>query len=287
MTTPPRSANPGDRRRDWDQFSKTAVRAGIAGVLAQAGIEVSADALVLESVDLPAGTHRADLLFSGPDGVVVHIEIQQRPDPFMGVRMLEYAVRIVRSPQLTGRVREIHQVVIQLSGVPMPTRHDFGAAVGHFHLVHTPTTPLSVLLQTPALAPFGLTSGDPAAVGPVIDRIAAVSNADLRASLATLALFLAPGLRVTLMERMRRTALIDTRDDMLAEVRGTWLGHDLITEGLSQGLSQGQLIAIVDVLTARFPDADPMRIHRTATRLLALDDDHPVRLALALDALDS
>jgi hypothetical protein len=179
-------------RRDWDRFSKDAVVSGLGGVLAATGIDIAVAALVPVPVELPAGTQRADLVFTSAGGRVVHIEIQQRPDPGMGLRMLEYGARIATSPRIPVRVRTLRQVVIQLSGPPMPERYDLSDVAGHFRLLHTPTTPVEVFLATPALAPFALTMEEPRRVGPVLDRIAAVNDPDLRASLATRALFLAP-----------------------------------------------------------------------------------------------
>lgn len=84
--------------------------------------------------------------------------------------------------------------------------------------------------------------------------------------------------------------MIDTREDMLAEVRQTWLGRDLIEEGREEGRDQGRqralLDAVVEALTVRFPEASSDRITSTAARLVAADTGHPVRAALALAQLD-
>lgn len=279
-----------DSRRDWDLYSKAAVAAGIGGILAHLGVSLDPASLQTESVELPAGTHRADLVFTGAGGVVVHVEIQQRPDPGMGLRMAGYAVRIAASKQFQRVMTDLVQIVVQLDGPPMPTSYRLGRLSNDVLLLHVPSTPPEVFLDTPSLAPFALSGGDPALVGPVIDRIATLDQ-DMRASAAILAVFLAPGLRVNLIEQLRRADMIDTREKVAADLRDTEIGRMWVQQGLERGLEQGERagieLAVTDVLTARFPDVDPVRIQRTAVRLVEAEHNHAARAAMTLGTLDA
>lgn len=258
---PPRPGRPVSGR---DQYAKQIVHAGLAGILAQAGVHLDARALRAEPTELPANAQRADLVYADPRGVLVHVEIQTRPDPAMGRRMAEYAIRLAaadRAAPVTGLV----QVLVQLTGPPMPTRYQLGGLTNDVHLLHVPTTPPTVLLGTPALAPLALLHDDPALVEAVVASIATVADPAEQADLVVAGMGVCPpgDLRVTLMEHARRMLMSEVIDDIVADLRRTDFGRDLITEG--------QRDILVRVLGRRFPDADPDRVARTVDRILYSD----------------
>lgn len=153
-------------------------------------------------VDLPSTIHRADLLYRLPDGTLLYIEIQQQPDPTMGRRMVEYAIRLAAAyPGALGR-RGAVQVVVQVTGPAMRTRYEWAGVTGGFHLLHIPSLDPALLLATPALSPFALVPGSVAAVA---RHIAATDDPTLQWSLATLAVRLAPHLAGIIIEQLRRT----------------------------------------------------------------------------------
>jgi len=55
---------PDRQRRDWDLHAKRVVRAALAEVIALTGVDVDASELTPRTVELPASSHRADLLSS-------------------------------------------------------------------------------------------------------------------------------------------------------------------------------------------------------------------------------
>ncbi len=90
---------------------------------------------------------RADLVFTISEGRVVHIEIQQRPDPNMARRMLEYAGRLyARHPAGALRPGGLIQVVVQVTGSPMPGYLHTDMLDCRFNVVHGPTVPSALLL---------------------------------------------------------------------------------------------------------------------------------------------
>ncbi|MGF1646702.1 MAG: hypothetical protein ACFCVF_07270 [Kineosporiaceae bacterium] len=145
----------------WDLYSKLVITAGLAETLRQAGVRVDARTLVAGPVDLPATARQADLVFATADGSrVVHVEIQQQPDPEMGRRMLAYAARIVEVPDHRVRMRDLVQVVVQVTGQqPMDTRFRMGELSNSAALVHIPSIPVGDLLASPGLAPFAMING--------------------------------------------------------------------------------------------------------------------------------
>ncbi len=267
--------------RDFDGYSKTAVQHGLAELFAWAQVDIDTADLTAEPVDLHAGTHRADLVYSTVTGVVVHLEIQQVADVTMGRRMTSYATRIMTAPRFAARITDLLQILVQVSGPPMPTTFRLGGLSNTARLIHLPTIPADLLLTTPALSPFALTRGDPELVRPVVRSIGSLDDGDLRTSLTTLALYLASHLRATLVQELRRTGMIDTIPEMIDELRDTEIGATF----RQQGRQEGRLAAVVDILAARFPAADVETLTRTALWLLDAQDTHAVRAALDLEAL--
>lgn len=295
-----RAADP--RRRDWDFYTKQAVRAGLDGVLTRAGIPADAVAsLVPQTVELPTSTHRADLVYAAPDGLVVHVEIQQVPDPAMGRRMAGYAVRISDTEPFLSTMRDLVQILVQISGPAMPERHRMGRLTNEVTLLHVPSTPAGEFLRTPALAPFALAGRDgaEAVIDEVMDGIAEVADADLQVTLVTLSLYLVPRLGRTIMERLRRADM----NQLIEVLRDTEFGHWLKEEGAQEGERRGEQrgerrgeqrgrqierrAAAVEILSFRFPDADLARIELTADRIVAEEHERPAAAALAVVELDS
>ncbi len=282
-------ASPRVGRTDWDLYSKQSIRAGVHGVLAHFGIDVSDRALTFQPVELPASTLIADLVFAGPDGLVIHIEIQRAPDASMGLRMVEYAIRIVRNWS-GGPVTRMVQIVIQLSGVRMPTRFTLGGLVNDVMLLHVPTTDPEVFLATPALSPFALSGQNADLVAPVVERLATLDT-DLQVPLTTLAVYLAPELGATLLQQLRRANMIHTIDEVTAGLRDTEIGRHFLDEGRQEGRQEGWVSGardtLVALLGARFPHAPAAQIERTVDRLLAEHGHHVARAAITLGTLDS
>lgn len=115
--------------QQWDLYCKLVVTAGLAETLRHAGVTVDAGSLLPRPVDLPATARQADLVFATPDrSTVVHVEVQQRPDPAIGRRMMVYAARIAENPAYGSRIRDLAQVVVQVTGRrPMDTRYRLGS----------------------------------------------------------------------------------------------------------------------------------------------------------------
>ena len=182
-------------RQSWDLHAKRAVALGLPSILDLLGeTGFGHAALVPQTVELPAGVHRADLVFMTPTGVVVHVEIQQGPDRDMPRRMVEYHARIARTEPFASAMTDMVQVIVQITGPAMPIRYRLGRMSNEPHLLHIPSTAPADLLAIPGLAPFALTSGGEALVGPVVMRIAAVSDVHIRLSLVTLAVQTVPEL---------------------------------------------------------------------------------------------
>jgi hypothetical protein len=166
----------------------------------------------------------------------------------------------------------------------MPTRYEIGGLVNRVHLWHVPSTPAGQLLADPVLAPLALLRGEPDLVAPVVDGIAAVRDAALQADLVLAAVALCPAgtVRATLLSHARRTLMSSFLQELVADLRGTYFGGDLIAEGERKGESKGHREGHRDILMRlvwrRFPDADPARVSRTVDRIL----DQP-----GVDTLDS
>lgn len=266
-------------RQSWDLHAKRAVALGLSSILDLLGEIGFGDAvLVPQTVELPAGAHRADLVFMTPVGVVIHVEIQHGPDRDMPRRMVEYHARIARTEPFASTMIDMVQVIVQITGAAMPSRYRMGRLSNDPHLLHIPTMAQADLLAIPGLAPFALTSGGEALVGPVVARIAAVTDLQTRLSLVTLAVQTVPGLGDVILERLRRLDMIDVEEAFLH----TEFGRGLV----AQGRVEGQVATVIDILSARFSAAPADRIAATAQRLVAQYPGHVGRAALALHDLD-
>lgn len=279
----------------WDLHSKLVVAAGITETLRHAKVDIDASQLVVRPVELPATARQADLLFATADGsVVVQVEVQHRRDPGMALRMTGYAARIAEDPAYRERLRDLVQIVVQVTGGAMDTGFRLGALSNRFRLVHIPSVPVAELLGSPGLAPFAMVRGGPQAVAPMVGRIAEAGDTGLRASMVALAIALAPSVTGVIMDRLRR----DDMTDVITELAKTDWGRGLIAQGRDEGRLAGReegreegrreaLVAdVADVLAVRFPRGAPASVGRTALRLIA-ETAHPIREALVLDQLDS
>jgi hypothetical protein len=273
----------------WDLHSKIVVAAGLTETLRHAGVDVDPAVLIPRPVDLPATARQADLVFATADrSTVVHVEIQQRPDRGIGRRMLGYASRIVEHPAYRDHVRDLAQVVVQVTGGrPMDTRFRVGELSNSCALVHIPSIPVAELVATSGLAPFAMVSGGSEVVPLVVRRVAEVDGSELRLAMLELAISLDPANSGVIMEQLRR----DDMTDVIDELRRTDWGRGLIAEGREEGREQGrseaQLAAIVEILMARFPTAEAEVISRTAQRLLVEAGPGAIRAAVTLDGPDS
>lgn len=274
--------------QQWDLHCKLVVTAGLAETLRHAGVAVDPGSLVPRPGDLPATARQADLVFATPDrSTVVHVEVQQRPDPAIGRRMMGYAARIAENPAYRSRIRHLAQVVVQVTGArPMDTRYRLGELSNSAALVHIPTIPVDDLLRSPGLAPFAMVSGGREAVERLVARVAQVKGPELRVAMLALAISRDPRLSGVIMDELRRDDMVDVLD----ELRRTDWGRGLLAEGRQEGRQEGEstarLAAVVDVLAARFPTADPSAVDHTASRLVSEGGAEAVRAAVALDALD-
>ena len=278
---------PGDS--GYDEASKAAVHAGLLGLLRLVDADLSVQLSTANSepprplpVDLPATVHRADLLYRFGDGSLLHIEIQQHPDPVMGRRMVEYGIRLAAvHSALRGRGAAV-QIVVQVRGRPMPTRYEWAGITGSFHLLHIPSLDTEVLLATPALAPFALIPGGAKVVPAVARTIAATTDSILQGKLATLAVRLAPDLARILVEQLKENDM--STEIIVRELRNTDVGRTMLAEGRSEE----RHAAVVAVLRHRFPDADQARLDRTAERISGTRaTDQAVDAAFAVSDLDS
>ncbi|MGF1646500.1 MAG: hypothetical protein ACFCVF_06225 [Kineosporiaceae bacterium] len=266
------------RAQQWDLYSKIVVGAALGETLRYAGVDVEASSLDPRPVELPATARQADLLFASQDrATVVQVEIQHRPDPRIGLRMLGYAARIAEDPAYRDRVRRLEQVVVQVTGRRrMDPTFRLGALSNACRLVHVPSIPVADLLGSAELAPFAMVGGGMRAVDQMVDRISGVEPPALRASMLALAMGLAPGASGVIMERLRR----DQMTDVITELRKTDWGRGLIAEGREEGREEGRLTAVVQVLSARFPGAELPVVDQAARRLVRRFGDRAVRAAL-------
>lgn len=274
-------------RHERDHYAKRMIDAGVGHVLDRLGVPIDPSGLTARPTELPVSAHRADLVYAAPDGTVVHLEIQSRPDPAMGRRTAEYAIRLAGSARLAP-VTGLVQVLIQLDGPPMPTRYAQGGLVNRIHLWHVPSTPAGQLLADPVLAPLALIRGEPDLVQPVVDRIAAVRDPALQADLVLAALALCPAgtLRATVLSHARRTLMSSFLQELADDLRGTYFGGDLIAEGERKGHREGHRDILVRLVSRRFPGAGPARVGRTVDRILDEPGVDPLDAVDALTAVD-
>lgn len=271
----------------WDMWSKLVVTVGIADVLRHAGVEVDARRLRPRSGELPSAVRRADLLLASEDcAQVVHVEIQHRADPAIGLRMLGYAARIAEHRDYRDRIRDLVQIVVQVTGArPMAVDYRLGLLRNGFHLVHVPSLPIEDLLASPTLAPLAMVVGGSAAVRGVVERIARVDPGELRIAMLGLALGLDPVQGDVIMDELRRAGMTD----VVEQWRHTRWGRDLMDQGRQEGRQEGEdaarLAAVRDVLSSRFPGVDDGVVDRVARRLVAADSAGAIREALALPSL--
>jgi hypothetical protein len=270
-------------RTMWDLYSKLVVAAGLAETLRHAGVDLDAATLVAQPTDLPANARTADLVFATSDGRdVVHVEIQQRPDPTIGRRMLGYGARIVDHPDHRDRMRHLIQVVVQVTGSrPMDTRFSCGWLSNSCALVHIPSIPVADLVATPGLAPFAMVGGGADAVPLLVQRMSEVDATELRLAMLGLAVNLDPASSDAIMEQLRR----DHMTDVIDELRRTEWGRGLIAEGREEGREETRLADVLDVLRARFADAPQDVVTRAAHELVRREGAGAVRAALTLSSI--
>ena len=129
--------------------------------------ELSPSELSLEPI-------RADaLLLLQAEAVVLHCEVQTDPDPTMGFRMADYALRVYRRfPQ-----KQLVQVVLYLRPTESElVRQDTFSAnnLRHtFQVVRLWEQPTAIFLERPGLLPYAVLSQTPDRVG-VLQQVAAV-----------------------------------------------------------------------------------------------------------------
>lgn len=116
----------------------------------------------------------------------------------------------------------------------------------------------------------------------VVEAMANVGDAEVRGSMAALALYLAPELVTTIMEEIRRLGMTD----LVAELRRSDFGRELLAEGREEGREEGERAMLVALLATRFPTADVLQLERTAARLLAAGSLTAASAALTLTELD-
>lgn len=270
-------------RRSWDVHAKRAVALGLPGILDLLGeVDVGGVPLMPQTVELPAGAHRADLVFMSPTGVVIHVEIQHEPDGDMPRRMVEYHARIARTAPFARTMTDIVQVIVQITGPPMPSSYRMGRLFNTPHLLHIPTMATADLLAIPGLAPFALAPGRVDLVAPVVEQITTMTDLDTRLSLITLAVQTVPDLGDVILGHLRRLDMIDVEEAFLR----TEFGRGIFAQGRVEGQVEGQVAIVVDILSTRFSDFPAERIAATARRLVAEHPDHAGRAALALTTLD-
>ncbi|MGQ0776446.1 MAG: hypothetical protein ACT4NY_18805 [Pseudonocardiales bacterium] len=240
------------------------------------------------NVELAASTMKADLLARTPAGLV-HVEFVKDPSPDLGLglRMVEYRLRVRRR----HRVTPIAQYVLVLRDIPVPERYEdvdgqLSCAWTVVRLNELDPAPLLACPTTAAMAT--LARGTPlqrsAVLTAAAERITASTDPDRRDVLigaaATLASIVLPGHTIV-------TALKEAT--MPVPVRDTPLGRELYEEGRQEGRQEGDRQAVLRLtslmLRRRFGGEDP-RVEAIAARLAALPDEERLTRLTAATSLE-
>jgi hypothetical protein len=198
-------------------------------------------------------------------------------------RMLDYFTRLALRE--TWPV-DIHQVLIQFTGPPMPTGVTIGDLTLTWHLLHVPSTPAATFLAQPGLSALAAGAADPPSWDVVADAVIAdatqrrdAGDSDGAISMLQLSTWLAPAMTDTLIERLKEAHVSDLMDRITHELFQTDLGRSV----LADAEAAGRLAMLQAVLQARFPDAPAEQVTATAARL-ATDPD-PAATAVAAQSL--
>lgn len=272
--------------RDWDRLSKVGVRFGLPRLLHMVGEVVDPAELSPATVELPGTALRADLVYTTARGLVIQVEIQHRPDPGMLIPMLAYLARLLLLyPRATATGEGVVQIVVQVTGAPMPSALVTRALDYQFHLVHVPTADPADLVADPGLAAFAATRGDPDLAPRIIESIRRLPDPDDQIKLFTLAVDLDPG--DTLMSQiLRRKDMTDVYDRVAAKLRDTPIPQAWIAQSREEGREEGLATAVLDILTNRHPTIDTDRLRALAVRLVREHGTHAASTAVTVTAAE-
>lgn len=270
--------------RDWDQLSKVGVRFGLPRLLQMVGEVVDPGELVAATVELPGTALRADLVYTTARGLVIHVEIQHRPVAGMVVRMLAYLARLLLLYPRAAAIGEgVVQIVVQVTGAPMPSVLVTPALSYRFHLVHVPTADPADLLADPGLAAFVATRGDADLAPGIVEAIRRLPELEDQVKLLTLAVDLDPG-DTLLSHIQRRGDMTDVYDRVAGKLRDTPIAQAWLAEGREEGREEGLATAVLDILTTRHPTMDADRLQTLAVRLVREHGTHAASVAVTLTA---
>ncbi|MGH3929835.1 MAG: hypothetical protein ACRDTF_07645 [Pseudonocardiaceae bacterium] len=275
-----------ERRRPgpvYDDAMKILADDDLSALLSVLGVRGAAERL---NVELAASTMKADLLARTPTGIV-HVEFVKDPTPDLGIRMVEYWLRLRRQHRSTP----ITQYVLALRDIPIPDRYvdldgrQLGCA---WTVVRLPELDPAVLLAAPTTAALAaLARGTPTQRGTVLaaaaERITAEVDPERRevliAAAATLASIVLPGHTIV-------TALKEVT--MPVPVRDTPLGRELYEEGRHEGRQEGDRQAVLRLtgLMLRQRFGDHPGIEAIARQLAALPDEERLTRLTSATSLD-
>jgi predicted transposase YdaD len=175
---------------------------------------------------------RVDMLGETADGRLVHLELQSTNDPYMALRMAEYAWAIYRR---FGRFPE--QIVLYVGNAPMRMRNSLegGTVSVRFRLVdirELSAEPLlaSDRLEDNVIAVLMREGADRAAVRRILQRIAASEPARRETALAEL----------VILAGLRNLADIITQEVKQMPILDDIMDHPLIGPRIRQGIETGR-----------------------------------------------
>ena len=276
-------------RPDYDQALKRLLTQAHDGVVAL--LLPQARWLGEVSPELHASKRQADLVWQvalpGGEVVLLHIELQTHPDPTMGERIADYALRLWREHR-----RPVHSVVVYLRETRTPLPDTFVLPGGggsetlrvRFQVVRLWELPASAVLGQPeaALWPLAALMADAtaAAVSAVAEHIAQANLArrersELLGLLAVLAGARLP--RDVVSQIVRRSPMLR---ELMEESSYTQLvREEAEARGEERGRAEGMRAMVQAVLEHRFgtlqtdevaalQGADAPRLQEVATQML-------------------
>jgi predicted transposase YdaD len=233
--------------RDWDGTWKRLFEQFPVEALGQVcGIPVRTARIV----ELPTERQRPvlpDRVFkvvqSDGSQVVVHVEIQVRPESGFELRLATYFTLLA-----TRHGAAPHQVVILPVGGPYAGRFRYGRLALDYDVVDVTRLDPEPLLAGP-LAPLALWSaGQPEQlIDRVVERIAALGDLEHQTVLVELAILKSDRVAILIRDALERK-------NMSNVLEGTQLGQELLQRGEARGEARGRAEALHIMLIERFGD---------------------------------
>ncbi len=276
---PPADPTGGQPGPIYDNAMKLIADCDLPALLSVLGVDGAG--LRRLNAELPAAAVRPDLLVGTPRGIV-HVEFVKDPTRDLGLRMVEYRLRLRRAHPHTP----VAQYVLALGDISVPEHYrDLGAGqlLCTWTVVRLSDLDPVALLGSPATAALAaLARGSTEQRTAVLAATKLINTCDdlrLRHDLLVAAAILAsivlfPGTIVTALKGA----------DMPILLSDTPLGRELIEEGREEG--RREAVLHLTALTLRHRFGDEPRIDTIAARLAILPDEERIARLTAATSLD-